>query len=618
LISSFSILADLSQARIHAILEEASNGVPVLPQNDFGKIGAFYKSFLNELRVDRLGKSPLQPDLAMIRGANSPADVARLMGHSTDRFFRTVFGLTIGPDAKDSSRYAVTIAQAGLGLPDRDYYLEPSFAEKRAKYQGYIAKMLALGGWPEPAKQARSIIEFETRIAEASWSRTDSRDPIRTYNKMTLDELNAFAPGFPWRLMLSAAGLSKLDSVIVAQKSAFPKLATIISKTPVATLKAWEAFDVIDNGAPYLAKDFSIPSFQFRHKELLGQPEEPARWRLAVDAVQFGDADVESIGGMGEAVGQVYVSRYFSADAKAKMEALVGNLKVAFDHRLRELDWMSDATKARALEKLARFTVMIGYPDHWREYSGLVIRSDDIYGNFERTQAYEWRRRLAKFTGPVDKSQWLENVQVIDAYQYSALNELVFPAAILQPPFFDAGADPAVNYGGIGAVIGHEMTHSFDDAGRHYDADGQLQDWWTAEDARKFETKVASLSAQYSDFELLPGLRIKGAQTTGDDIADLGGLNLALDAYHASLNGKAAPIIDGFTGDQRVFLGWAQIWRWKYRDDELRRRLVTDVHSPAPARVDVVMANIDAFYTAFHVDPHQKRYRAPAERVRIW
>jgi putative endopeptidase len=435
---------------------------------------------------------------------------------------------------------------------------------------------------------------------------------------MTLDELSAFAPGFPWRLMLSAAGLSNVNSVIVAQKSAFPKLAAIISETPLTTLKAWEAFDVIDNGAPYLARAFSNPFFQFRDKELLGQPEEPARWRLAVDAVQFGNADVESMGGMGEAVGRVYVSRYFTADAKAKLEGLIENLKVAFDRRIRKLDWMSDTTKSRALEKLGRFTVMIGYPDHWRDYSGLAIRSDDIYGNIERAQAYGWRRHLAQFPGRVDRSEWLENVQVIDAYQYSALNELVFPAAILQPPFFDTNADAAVNYGGIGAVIGHEMTHSFDDRGRHYDADGQLQDWWTAEDARKFEAKVAALSAQYSAFEVLPGIRIKGAMTAGDDIADLGGLNLALDAYHASFNGKAAPIIDGLTGDQRVFLGWAQIWRWKYRDDELRRRAVTDVHSPAPARVDVVMANIDAWYTAFDVGAQRKRYIAPADRVRIW
>jgi putative endopeptidase len=615
---SFTVLADLSQQRIHEILEEAARGVADMPKEDQGKIGAFYKSFLNDSKVDALGRTPLEPSLAMVRRAKSRDDIARLMGHSADRFFGTVFGFGIGADSKNPNRYAVTIAQSGLGLPDRDYYLQTTFADKKAKYERYVARMLALGHWPEPDKQARSIVEFETRIAEVSWSRVESRDPILTYNKMTLDELRSFAPGFAWRRMLSAAGLPRVDSVIVAQKSAFPKLAAIVSETPLETLKAWEAFSAIDNAAPYLARDFSEAFFQFRQKELRGQLEEQARWRRAVDAVQFGNGGGQGIGGMGEAVGRVYVSRYFTADAKAKMEALVANLKIAFERRIHELDWMSDATKSRALEKLARYTVKIGYPASWRDYSSLKIRSDDLYGNIARAQAYEWRRSVAQLPGPVDKTEWQMTPQMVNAYNNPLLNEIVFPAAILQPPFFDADGDPAVNYGGIGGVIGHEMTHGFDDEGRHYDADGRLADWWTADDAKKFEAKAAQLAAEYSAFEVVPGLAVNGPLTAGENIADLGGLNLALDAYHASLKGQPASTLGGLTGDQRVFLGWAQVWRAKYRDDELHRLVVADVHSPAPARVDLPMANIDAWYGAFAVRAGQKHFIAPADRVRIW
>jgi putative endopeptidase len=408
---------------------------------------------------------------------------------------------------------------------------------------------------------------------------------------------------------MAGAGLSQAARVVAQENTAFPKLAAIYAKTPIETLKAWQAFNLADQAAPYLSQPFVDARFDFRGKALNGQPAQRPRWKRGVQLVD---------GQIGEALGKVYVAAYFPPESKAKMLALVGDIRTAMKGRIERLDWMSPPTKTKALEKLAAFTVKIGYPDKWRDYSGLAIRDDDLYGNVNRATTFDWDFRVGRLGGPVDRAEWGMTPPTINAYYNPTGNEIVFPAAILAPPFFDPDGDMAVNYGAIGGVIGHETTHAFDDQGRHYDGSGRLTDWWTPEDAAKFQAETVKLGKQYGAFEALPGARINGDLTMGENIADLGGLLLALDAYHASLHGQPAPIVDGLTGDQRVFLGWAQVWRGKTRDDALRQRLVSDPHSPERARVDVPMRNVDAFYAAFGLKPGDAMYVAPADRVRIW
>jgi putative endopeptidase len=417
------------------------------------------------------------------------------------------------------------------------------------------------------------------------------------------------APGFDWAAYLQGAKLTKVSQVVVGEKTAFPKIADLYAKAPIETLKAWEAFTLVDQAAPYLPKAFDEAHFDFHNKTLGGQQAQLPRWKRGVGLV---DSQI------GEAFGKTYVEAYFPAESKAKMLTLVGDIRTAMRARIQKLDWMSPATKAKAYEKLDSLRVKIGYPDKWRDYSGLAIKDGDLYGNVERASAFDWAFRVGRLGGPVDKAEWGMTPPTINAYYNPTGNEIVFPAAILQPPFFDPDGDAAINYGGIGGVIGHEMTHGFDDQGRRYDGTGKLTDWWTAEDAKRFDAEATKLGKEYGAFEVLPGAKINGDLTMGENIADLGGLLLALDAYHASLKGQPAPIIDGLTGDQRVFLGWAQVWRGKTRDDRLRQQLVSDPHSPNQARVDVPVTNIDAFYQAFGVKAGDKMYVAPENRVRIW
>ncbi|MDB5447716.1 MAG: peptidase, partial [Phenylobacterium sp.] len=405
------------------------------------------------------------------------------------------------------------------------------------------------------------------------------------------------------------AHLGKVDRLILQENTAIPQIAAVFARTPVETLQAWEAFNVADQAAPYLSDPFVQAHFAFRQKTLQGQPQLQPRWKRGVQLV---DTQI------GEALGKLYVAAYFPPESKAKMVALVSDIRTALKGRIERLDWMSPATKQKALEKLSKLTVKIGYPEKWRDYSGLEIRDGDLYGDVSRAVAFEWDYHVGRMRGPVDRTEWGMTPPTVNAYYRSTLNEIVFPAAILQPPFFDPEADPAINYGGIGGVIGHEMTHGFDDQGRKSDGDGRLTDWWTPADAERFKGEAAKLGKQYAAFEVLPGAHINGDLTMGENIADLGGLHLALDAYHASLHGKPAPVIDGLTGDQRVFLGWAQVWRGKIRDDRLRQMLVTDPHSPNHARVDVPARNVDAFYQAFGVKPGQGMYVAPEDRAHIW
>jgi len=604
---AFDALSALSEERVRDILQAAA--ADTAATGDEALIGAYYKAFMDEAHVEDLGAKPLAADLDAIRAVKDRAELAGLMGKSNQGFFGGLYDVGIQPDEKDPDHYAVYVGQSGLGLPDRDYYLEASFAEKKAAYQTYVADTLKRAGWPDAEAEAKAIVDLETKIAEASWSKVEDRDPVKTYNPMSTAELEALAPNFAWKPYLSAQNLGGVNRVVAVEKTALPKLAEIYVATPLATLKAWEAFKVVDSASPYLSNDFDAARFAFRGKILSGQPEERPRWKRA--AAQL-DGDV------GEAVGKVYVAKYFPPSSKATMEALIGDLRTALAARIQRVSWMSPETKAKALQKLSMLTVKVGYPAKWRDYSALTISPTDLYGDVERAQAFEWARQVRRMNGPVDRAEWGMTPQTVNAYYNPSGNEIVFPAAILQPPFFDPNADPAVNFGGIGGVIGHEMTHGFDDQGRQFDGTGKLVDWWAPDDATKFKAQTARLSAQYSAFEPVPGAHVNGDLTMGENIADLGGLLLGLDAYHLSLNGQPAPVIDGLTGDQRVFLGWAQVWRAAIRPDEAKRRLVVDPHSPSQFRVDGVVRNIDAWYDAFGVKQGDALYVAPDQRVRIW
>ena len=614
-------MTDLVEQRLHDLMEELAAKAPKEPTTLEGKVGAFYRSFMDSARIDVLGVKPLEPILAEIREAKTREAIAALMGRNNSDFDGSIFSFFIDIDLKDPKRYALTIAQSGLGLPDRDYYLEPSFAAQKAKYGEYVARMLTLLHWSEAEARAREIVEFESSIAKASWTKTQQRDPNATYNPMSIAELEAFAPGFAWRPFLVGVGAASVGRVIVAEKTAFPAIAGIFAKTQVNALQAWLAFTVADGAGPYLATPFTDAWFDLHQKTLTGQQQPAARWKRGVHAVSGGDYlagdRFDRFGNLGWGVGQLYTARYFPPEAKAKIETLVLNLKAAYRARLETLDWMGPETRTKALGKLDTYTIKVGYPDQPRDYARVVIHADDLIGNVRRSGAAEWKFYVDRMRGAVDRGDWIMTPQTNDAYNGS-LRDIVFPAGILQPPVFDASADPAINYGAAGGIIGHELTHGFDDQGRKFDAEGRLSDWWTAADAKTFESRAAALGKQYSEFEPLPGVRVNGDLTMGENIADLGGLTMGLEAYHASLHGQPAPVIDGLTGDQRVFLGWAQAWRGKLRDDAIRRMVVSDPHSPRMYRVNGVVRNIDAWYDAFGVKSGDKLYVAPADRVRIW
>jgi putative endopeptidase len=614
-------MSDLTEQRLHDLMEEMARKVEAKPTTLEGKVGAFYKSFMDETTVEKRAASFLKESLAEIQSAKTRDALAAMMGRQNDDFLGGIFGVGIDVDIKDPKHYTVYLGQAGLGLPDRDYYLKPDFAAKKEKYKAYAAQLLKLLDWPDAEKRAAEVVDFESKIAEASWTKTQQRDPIATYNAMSIAELEALAPKFAWRKFLAQAGLPKVERVVVAEKSAFPKIAEIFDKTPLEVLQAWQAFNIADHAAPYLSKAFADALFEMRNKTLSGQAEQQVRWKRGVHAVSGGDYGAgdryDRFGNLGWAVGQLYSAKYFPPAAKAKIEELVANLKVAMHERIKGLDWMGDATKVQALKKLDTYNIKVGYPDKPRDYSKVEIRDDDLVGNVRRSAAADWAFYRNRLPEPVDMSDWGMTPQTNDAYN-GALRDIVFPAGILQPPMFDANADPAVNYGAIGGVIGHELTHGFDDQGRKFDAEGKLNDWWTAEDAKTFEARAKVLGEQYSKFEPVPGAKVNGELTMGENIADLGGVVIALDAYRASLKGKPAPVIDGLTGEQRVFLGWAQAWRGKVKDDYVRRQVVSDPHSPRQYRVNGVMRNIDTWYDAFKVTPDEKLFVEPKARVRIW
>jgi len=605
---SFIMLRERSLQQMREILEALPADSPV--GSNAQKLHDFYRAYLDTDAIDRAGLAPARAGLEAIAAARSHEDLARLMGRADLRLTAPLaFG--IGPDEKDPDHYMVLIAQSGLGMPDRDYYLkdEPVYTELRAKYAAHIERLLKLAGRTDAAEAAKSILELETQIAGAHWPRAKRRERDLTYNPHAREELPAFAPGFPWPALLTGAGLEAQPRFIVREPDAVQSLATLFEKTPVERWQAYLTYHYLAGNADVLPKAFDDEVFDFYRRALHGQQEPQARWKRSASAID---------GALGEAAGELYVQRYFPPASKAQMLELVENLRAAYRQHIENLPWMTAATKKVALEKLAAFHPKIGYPDKWRDYSALEIKPGDAFGNVARAESFDWQRQLKRLGGPTDRGEWGMTPQTINAYYNATFNEVVFPAAILQPPFFDPHADPAVNYGGIGGVIGHEMGHGFDDQGSKSDARGVLHTWWEQQDTDAFHARVDRLAAQYDTYAVLPGLNVNGRLTLGENIGDLGGLSVASDAYHRSLHGKPAPVLAGLTGDQRFFLSWAQVWREKQREENLRSQVTSDPHSPAQFRVNGVVRNIDRWYTAFDVHPGQTLYLAPDERVRIW
>jgi endothelin-converting enzyme len=607
---SFAILDDQAQGEVKQLIVAASTQANRPTGSNAQKVGDFYLAYMDTSRAESLGISPLKDELARIDAIATPRDVARYIGYSQRIGVAQPFAWFSGPDSKNSTVYLGAIYQNGLTMPDRDYYLSPDekYAQFRAKFAEYVEQMLARAGERDARSAAARIAALETRIANYQWTKVQNRDPVKTYNPMTLPEYQKLAPGFDWMAFFEGMGapVQRLD---VSQPSFVKGIGQLVKTVPVSDWRAYFKFQLLDDYSPALSAQFADLEFGFHQKTLNGIPEPLPRWRQAVDSMGSN---------MGELIGRMFVESHFGAEAKARMLALVGNLLKSFDTSIDGLEWMSPATRAEAKKKLSMITVKIGYPDKWRDYSALSVRSDDLVGNLLRASEFQHQRYVTRTGGPVDKGEWLMTPQTVNAYYNPTTNEITFPAAILRWPFYDMAADDAVNYGGIGSVIGHEISHGFDDSGRQFDGDGNLRDWWTADDGVKFKQRAAELTRQYSGYTVLDNRHINGELTLGENIGDLSGMAVAFKAYQISLNGKAAPEIDGFTGQQRFFLGWAQVWRRKYRDAELLKRLVTDPHSPSEFRANGPASNIDAFYDAFAVKPGDRMYRAPNERVKIW
>ena len=603
----FDRLDELSKERVRTIIEKAAaaHAPAGTPEQ---QIGDYYAAYMDQAAIEANGLAPAQGDLQRIAAARTREEVAHLFGEPG---FATLFDVQLPPDFKNPDRYSVFISESTLGLPDRDYYLkdDPALKELRAKYVGYIEQMLALGGVADAAAKARAIMAFETEASKVQWPLAKRRDVDAIYNPRSKTQLLTYAPGFPWQPFLDAQQLGVREQVVLGELTAIRDLAALFGRTNVATLKDFLTFHYLNSHASYLPKRFDEARFAFYGQTMRGQPQQRERWKRAVDAVDDS---------LGEAVGQLYVAQYFPPESKAKMQQLVADLEAALSERIDALDWMTPQTKTRAHEKLAAFTPKIGYPDKWKDYSKLSVRRDDLLGNVRRAAEWQWNYQVERLDKPVDRSEWQMTPQEINAYYNPSNNEIVFPAAILQPPFFDPNADPAVNFGAIGAVIGHEMGHGFDDQGRKFGPDGAMRDWWTAADAQVFTARTARLIKQFSDFEALPGLKVNGANTVGENIGDLGGLNMAHEAYRISLKGQPAPVLDGLSGDQRFFLAYAQVWREKYREGALREIVMSNEHSPSKFRVNGPLPNIDDWYSAFNVQPADKLYIKPGDRVRIW
>jgi putative endopeptidase len=598
----FSVLDDLSRTRTREILEQARND----PRN---KIGNAYAAYLDTAGIEARGMAPIQPWLNRIRSLQSKDGYAALVAEASRNGVGGPIGAFVNQDDKEPNVYALNVVQSGIGLPDRDYYLkdDPKLAETRAKYQTHLEHVLTLAGESDAAARAAAIVAYETQIARAHWTRVESRDATKTYNKMTVAQLVSDAPGFDFTTYFRDLG-TPVPTAIVAQPSAVKGIAAAVAAAPLQVLKDQMIVRSLDRYASVLPSAVDRENFAFYGTVLSGTPQQEDRWKRAVSATSRILSDE---------VSKIYVARYFPPATKAAADQLVHNIIAAMNRRIDQLAWMTPATKVAAHAKLAAFTPKIGYPSRWRDFSGLVIRRDDPLGNAMRSAQFEHAYNVGKLGKPIYRWEWGMTPMTINAYANFGMVEIVFPAAILQPPFFDPKADPAVNYGGIGAVIGHELSHHFDDQGAKYNREGRLVDWWTTADVKNFSSRLDALGAQYDAYEPLPGLHVQGKLTMGENVADLAGLTVAYDAYHASLGGRTPPVIDGYTGDQRFYLGWAQVWRNNFREANLRQRLLTDPHSPSEQRAAVVR-NLDPWYAAFNPKPDQKLYLTPEQRVRIW
>ena len=607
---SFDELDERSRESMRKVLEEASRS-DAPPGSEKRKVGDLYASFTDSTFIEALGLTPLKGEFAAIAAITATEQLPTAFAHFARVGIARPFGVVVGPDRKKSTVNIVQISQAGLGLPDRDYYLaqDARMLAIRNAYQEYGARLFALANQPDPAGAAARVLALETALAIRQWDRARSRDRNATYNRMTVAELVQRTPHFDWKAYLGAAGLSAATEVIVAQPDYLVATDSIIAATPVSTWREYLTFRLLDTYAPQLPSKYVNARFDFRGKVLSGLQANRARWKRGV--AEVGAA-------LGEPAGKLYVAQYFKPEAKARMDTLVRNLREAYRVGIDSLEWMAPETKAQAKEKLSQFTVKIAYPDKWRDYSSLEIKRDDLLGNVLRARDYEFRDMVEQLGKPVDRTRWAMTPQTVNAYYNATSNEIVFPAAILQPPFFDPNADDAVNYGAIGAVIGHEIGHGFDDQGRKSDGAGNLRDWWTAADAKAFDERAAKLGAQVDLLSPFEGAHVNGKLTMGENIGDLSGLAQAYRAYRLSLGGKEAPVIGGFTGDQRFFLGFAQIWRANQREAAMRQQLLSDPHSPGQYRAFVPLTNSDAFHRAFDVKPGDKMYRAPEDRVRIW
>jgi putative endopeptidase len=573
------------------------------------QVGDLYASWMDTDTIEERGLAPAQPYLDEIAAAETHEDIAALFATI---YHQSPFGVGIIPDPADTTRYTVFVGQAGLGLPDRDYYLEDDNQDYRDAYRDFVAEMFALAGIEDGEAKADAIMALETRLADVHWTQADSRDIQKIYNPMPIDQLDALAPQFDFPGAMAQLGVDGVATYLVAQPSAIEGAGAIFEETPVDVWKDYMTFHFLRTNAGQLPAAFDHANYVMYGRTLNGTPEQRPRDRRGANLVG---------GQLGEAVGQVYVERHFPPSSKTAMEELVGNLTAALESRIQDLDWMDDETRAEALTKLSTFEPRIGYPDEWQDYSALEIHADDIFGNIRRIEAFQWNEQVADLNGPVDRGEWPYPPQTVNASYNPLMNQITFPAGILQPPFFDPHADPAVNYGGIGAVIGHEIGHGFDDQGRRFDENGAIRDWWTAETNERFEQRADRLGAQYDGYSPVEGRFVNGDFTMGENIGDLGGLQMAYTAYHRYLDACCdgeAPVIDGFTGDQRFFLAWAQVWRRLYREDNLIARLTTDPHSPSQYRTNGVVRNLDAWYAAFGIGEDDALYLPPEERVSIW
>jgi putative endopeptidase len=618
--SNATVLTLSAADKVRTLLEEAAADAGEEPAAERGKVGAYYAAFMDQSRVEALGAAPLQRSLMEIREAGSRKELARLMGHANSTFQGSLFKLWIEPDSRNPDRYAIYLGQAGLGSLDRSVYLAPDAGGLREAYRKYIVQLLSSARWEKAEDIAAEVIAFETKVAAASWTAADERDESKIYNPTDASALASESPEFPWDAYLEAANLARTGPIIVVDRSAIPALAALYSRTPFPVLRAWAAFHLIDNAAPLLSREFAAAWFDLHVRRLQGAQTPTPRWQQALAQVSGGGSkDMDnSRGAMGDAVGRLYTNRWFEPRARDTLRVLVDDLKTTLRARISDSDWMSSEAKVEAIKKLDAYRVEIGAPEHADEYDGLVIRRDDLFGDAERATAYAWDQDLKRLHHSTDRARWAMTPQTVNAYNYAPFSEVVFTAALLQPPAFDPTQDSAVTYGGIGAIIGHELTHAFDDVGRRFDATGHIRDWWTTTDNARFASKAARLVAMFSRCEAAPGVHVNGLLTLGENIADIGGLQLAFAAYHASLQGHPAPVINGMTGDQRFFLGFAKLRRGHRRLQALRHDVVSDPHTPDACRVNEDVRNLDGWYDAFGVTPESPLFIPPEVRVRIW